>query len=1331
MQIQPSLKGFKPAVAKEFGAVESMAAETGKRSGGLMSGAMGKALKVGGVAAAAGAGAIIGKALWGGFNRLNAIDQAEAKLRGLHRPAGEISTIMGSVKKAVDGTKYALDEAADAAAVFSTVGVKTGADMDQTMKLLTDTVSQSGQGFNEITSIFAKIRATGYLTTETFDMLNERGTGAGEAISKKFGVPMEQVRTFAKGLDWKDFAAAMEQNIGGAAQKSGDTFQGSFDNMMTSFNKLGAVLLQPIFDKLPPVFDKIKAGVANLSKWADNNDLAGKLDALGRGFVTVGGKVKDFGDFLARNKTTLTVVAGVITTLMLPRLLVLGTMSIWAGGQMVKGWLMAQFAAMKAAATSYIASVRIVAGWVAQGVGATTNAAKVVAGWVMSGAGATKTAATSAAASARIVAGWAAQGVGAAANAAKIAAGWALAGAGAVAAAAKTAAYALATGVVRGATLAWVAVQWLLNVALNANPISLIVLAIAAFVGGIILAYKNSETFRNIVTAAWNGIKTAVSAVWNWIKGTLWPGIKAVFSGIGSTAMWLYRNGILAPFNLVKAYFQLWWAGVKVVFGWVTAGFSKIGEWAGKAKDMVVEKFTKVVDFLKGLPGKIGEFGKKIFSPILDGAKWVFNQIAKFWNNTIGKLSFKAPDWVPGIGGKGFSMPKLPMLATGGVVRGPGGPKADKILARLSSGEFVMNAGAVNQYGVGFMHAVNQGRLPGYKAGGYVTPPGLTGGKIQTGNPPNIGLTTDLQKWMWDQIRAVFPSATMLSGTRTASVGSGFDNHMGARAIDIVDSSSVMMKIATWIADKFPGALELIHGPGFARQIKNGKTVGDGGGESGFYAGAGRHDDHVHWAMDKIVNPSGDDAGPANDAANQMAGAEPKTYDYSGEDAKERYDKDNTDAKSKYDSDLAALKAKYHIGDTNSDLKAAGGQITRDKIALDQAKRSEINAAGGDKDKIKAIRDRYKPQYDALTQRRENLSLQRLDRGAATEEDKAAYKAAKEKLDQEYKDDKEARTKAYKESKGTGSSGDQKSYPTTISGWAGFMAKEFVGGQVADGLSLFGLSDEPPALKAFAEFQNQVRVTDKNGKHLWGNYQPSDSTKTNTPPGTPPTGTPPGDGAPKTLAGMPTYSYKEDQGAEQWRPLMEWAIGYVQRGLSTAAAQVDAGVKQIQSESGGRPYIAQGITDINGTGEKAGVGLLQIIPATFAAHRDPALPDNRRNPPANIVAALRYYVSRYGTDLTKQWGHGHGYASGGWVSGPGGSRSDSIRARLSNGEFVVNAAAAGRNRALLEAVNDGRTPVAAGGPTVNYEIKTARVEDAFLAAQRQEKRRMAAGMASL
>lgn len=65
-------------------------------------------------------------------------------------------------------------------------------------------------------------------------------------------------------------------------------------------------------------------------------------------------------------------------------------------------------------------------------------------------------------------------------------------------------------------------------------------------------------------------------------------------------------------------------------------------------------------------------------------------------------------------------------FAGGGFVRGAGGPRTDSILARLSNGEFVMQARAVQRLGVDFLHALNNGFIPqmqglrGFSMGGFV-----------------------------------------------------------------------------------------------------------------------------------------------------------------------------------------------------------------------------------------------------------------------------------------------------------------------------------------------------------------------------------------------------------------------------------------------------------------------------------------------------------------------------------------------------------------------------------------------------------------------------------
>jgi hypothetical protein len=103
------------------------------------------------------------------------------------------------------------------------------------------------------------------------------------------------------------------------------------------------------------------------------------------------------------------------------------------------------------------------------------------------------------------------------------------------------------------------------------------------------------------------------------------------------------------------------------------------------------EGFRKVVDVMfAGF--RVGfDLVKGYFSGVLGFYKAIFNGIADLWNNTIGKLSFKVPSWVPGLGGKGFEVPNIPKLADGGIVSAPtlaligeAGPEAVVPLDRMS-----------------------------------------------------------------------------------------------------------------------------------------------------------------------------------------------------------------------------------------------------------------------------------------------------------------------------------------------------------------------------------------------------------------------------------------------------------------------------------------------------------------------------------------------------------------------------------------------------------------------------------------------------------------------
>lgn len=112
------------------------------------------------------------------------------------------------------------------------------------------------------------------------------------------------------------------------------------------------------------------------------------------------------------------------------------------------------------------------------------------------------------------------------------------------------------------------------------------------------------------------------------------------------------------------------------------------------------------------------------------------------------QLALQAVSGITGLfgGAAGVSV----MAATGGYIRGPGTGTSDSIPARLSNGEFVVREAMVRKYGVGFLHAINRGRLAGFANGGLVSSPAMP----QYREP---GLTTSMQDGTAGQIQVSAP----------------------------------------------------------------------------------------------------------------------------------------------------------------------------------------------------------------------------------------------------------------------------------------------------------------------------------------------------------------------------------------------------------------------------------------------------------------------------------------------------------------------------------------------------------------------------------------------
>lgn len=90
----------------------------------------------------------------------------------------------------------------------------------------------------------------------------------------------------------------------------------------------------------------------------------------------------------------------------------------------------------------------------------------------------------------------------------------------------------------------------------------------------------------------------------------------------------------------------------------------------------------------------------------------------------------------------------------------------------------------------------------------------------------------------------------------------------------------------------------------------------------------------------------------------------------------------------------------------------------------------------------------------------------------------------------------------------------------------------------------------------------------------------------------------------------------------------------------------------IMRESGGNPN-AINLTDSNAQAGYPSQGLMQTIPQTFAAYRDPRLPNEITNPVANIVAGINYIIARYGGIQNVQQANANaaplGYDNGGYL----------------------------------------------------------------------------------
>lgn len=208
-----------------------------------------------------------------------------------------------------------------------------------------------------------------------------------------------------------------------------------------------------------------------------------------------------------------------------------------------------------------------------------------------------------------------------------------------------------------GATVA----QWLLNVAMNANPIGLIVAAIAGLVAAFVLLWNNCEPFREFWIGLWEGIKNACSvaidaivnfftvtipnafnSVINWIKENWDTLLTFLINPFAGLFKYFYENNtkfkefVDNAVNFIKELPAKVWE-------WLLQTIKKVADWFtqmnAKAKETATNFVNTVVNFIKELPAKIWTW---LLQTINKAVTWGSNLTAKgkeaatnFVNNVV------------------------------------------------------------------------------------------------------------------------------------------------------------------------------------------------------------------------------------------------------------------------------------------------------------------------------------------------------------------------------------------------------------------------------------------------------------------------------------------------------------------------------------------------------------------------------------------------------------------------------------------------------------------------------------------------------------------------
>ena len=206
-----------------------------------------------------------------------------------------------------------------------------------------------------------------------------------------------------------------------------------------------------------------------------------------------------------------------------------------------------------------------------------------------------------------------------------------------------------------------------LNATMLANPIFLIIAAIAALVAAFIYLWNNCEGFRQFwidlwenikavavavwtaisefFTAAWEAIKSAAETVWNGIRdffSGLWEGIKTIFttvmtaiSGFLSAAWISIQTTITTVFTAISSFFSTVWNGIKNI---VTTIVTAISTFLTTAWNTIKATITTVLNAIKTVFTTVWNAIKTVITTIVNGIKHTISTVWNSIKNTVSSV---------------------------------------------------------------------------------------------------------------------------------------------------------------------------------------------------------------------------------------------------------------------------------------------------------------------------------------------------------------------------------------------------------------------------------------------------------------------------------------------------------------------------------------------------------------------------------------------------------------------------------------------------------------------------------------------------------------------